>query len=382
MTKAKSKRLLGFSLTIVLLLSATGCHTPNAGSTGESNPTAQTVESAGRETTGKFLLPDIEADYWEVFDARCDVVFEPGFSLMSGIDLTLLSAVPLEQSDVTVTLPAGLETNYWLNPYNGEDGKYYLNEDLFLLYQGVSAEDLLAYHSGGLSGERTAEINEWLFAYRALDDSEKPAVYRYTLDLFIPDPYMDSETVLNEITVAVKGKSRTCQLGVVQSRIMEAIEYEYDPDSRLNCNDNIGYSGYSAEVSKEGVILLKDIRYTAENNLIITGIRFLKGEDVQIQRVTVVQNTADGAVIDTAWDMKQPIELNSGDSIYLNVQIADPFFAGTLGGWNARYLMLEYQCDGETFELGIPFIFVQSLHDPFAYIAAEDGLDVLTYYSH
>ena len=127
---------------------------------------------------------------------------------------------------------------------------------------------------------------------------------------------------------------------------------------------------------------MEDIRYTAENNLIITGIRFLKGEDVQIQRVTVVQNTADGAVIDTAWDMKQPIELNDGDSISLNVQIADPFFAGTLGGWNARYLMLEYQCNGETFELGIPFIFVQSLHDPFAYIAAEDGLDVLTYYSH
>ena len=216
----KSNCLLCFALIITLLFLATGCNTPNVGSEGESDAAKQTDESAGRETTGKFLLPDIEADYWEVFDARCDVVFEPGFSLMSGIDLTLLSAVPLEQSDVTVTLPAGLETNYYLNPYNGEDGKYYLNEDLFLLYQGVSAEDLLAYHSGGLSGERTAEINEWLFAYRALDNSEKPAVYRYTLDLFIPDPYMDSETVLNEITVAVKGKSRTCQLGVVQSRIM------------------------------------------------------------------------------------------------------------------------------------------------------------------
>ena len=133
MKKAKSKCLLCFALIIVCLLSATGCHTPNAGSIGESNAAAQTDESAGRETTGKFLLPDIEADYWEVFDARCDVVFEPGFALMSGIDLTLLSAVPLEQSDITVTLPAGLEIIYYLDPYGNEYGKHYLNEDLFLL---------------------------------------------------------------------------------------------------------------------------------------------------------------------------------------------------------------------------------------------------------
>ena len=71
----------------------------------------------------------------------------------------------------------------------------------------------------------------------------------------------------------------------------------------------------------------------------------------------------------------------NGDSIFLNIQIKDPFFAGTLGGWNTRYLLLEYRCGGETYELGIHFQFVQSLHDPFAYIAAEDGLDVLAYYS-
>lgn len=382
MKKAKSKCLLCFALIIVCLLSATGCHTPNAGSIGESNAAAQTDESAGRETTGKFLLPDIEADYWEVFDARCDVVFEPGFALMSGIDLTLLSAVPLEQSDITVTLPAGLEIIYYLDPYGNEYGKHYLNEDLFLLYQGVSVEELLAYQSGGLTGERTAEIKEWLFAYRSLDDSEKPMIYRYRLALCIPDPAMDSDTVLHEITVTVHGKSRTYQIGSVQSRVMEAIEYPYDPNYHLNCDDNLGFFGAYVNTTNDGSVLLNDIKYTAVDDVVITGVRFYKGEDVQIHGVSVVQNTADGVAIDTLWDMQQPIELNAGDSIYLNLQITDPFFAGTLSGWNARYLMLEYQCDGETFELGIPFIFVQSMHDPFAYIAAGDGHDVLTYYSH
>ena len=377
----KSKYLLCFALIIVFLLSATGCHTPNAGSIGESNAAAQTDESAGRETTGKFLLPDIAADYWEVFDARCEVVFEPGFLLQSGIDLTLLSAVPLAQSDVTVTLPAGLDIIYYLDPYGNEYGKHYLNEDLFLLYQGISAEELLAYQAGGLSGERTAEINEWLFAYRAFDDSEKPMIYRYRLALCIPDPAMDSDTVLHEITVTVHGKSRTYQIGSVQSRVMEAIEYPYDPNYHLNCDDNLGFFGAYVNTTNDGSVLLSDIKYTAVDDVLITGIRFYKGEDIQIHSVSVVQNTADGVAIDTLWDMQQPIELNAGDSIYLNLQITDPFFAGTLSGWNARYLMLEYQCDGETFELGIPFIFVQSMQDPFAYIAAADGLDVLTYYS-
>ena len=378
----KSKYLLCFALIIALLLLATGCNTPNAGSAGESDAPTQTNESAGRETTGEFLLPDIAADYWEVFDARCEVVFEPGFLLQSGIDLTLLSAAPLAQSDVTVTLPAGLEIIYYLDPYGNEYGKHYLNEDLFLLYQGVSVEELLAYQSGGLTGERTAEIKEWLFAYRSLDDSEKPMIYRYRLTLCIPDPAMDSDTVLHEITVTVHGKSRTYQIGSVQSRVMEAIEYPYDPNYHLNCDDNLGFFGANVNTTNDGSVLLNDIKYTAVDDVFITGVRFYKGEDVQIHGVSVVQNTADGVAIDTLWDMQQPIELNAGDSIYLNLQITDPFFAGTLSGWNARYLMLEYQCDGETFELGIPFIFVQSMHDPFAYIAAGDGHDVLTYYSH
>lgn len=378
----KSKYLLCFALIIALLLLATGCNTPNAGSVGESDAPTQTNESAGRETTGEFLLPDIAADYWEVFDVRCDVVYEPGFMSLGGIDLTLLSVVPLEQEDVVITLDTGWNMIYYLEPYDGKDGMCYMHEDLFVMYQGVTAEELLDYQAGTLSPERKAEIDDMIYTFRAWDSSEKPKIYRYSLDLCIPITEMDSNTILDAITIAVNGETRTYQLGIIQNRMFEPTEYAYDPNCSLNCDDNLGFFGANVDVTSDGSILLDNIKYTAVDDVVITGIRFYKGEDVQINSVSVVQNTADGAVIDTTWDMQQPIELNAGDSIYLNLQITDPFFAGTLSGWNARYLMLEYQCNGETFELGIPFIFVQSLHDPFAYIAAEDGLDVLTYYSH
>ena len=343
------------------------------------------VACTSREVTeetlsNNLILPVIQEDYWGLFDNNCDVIYEPGFISLGGIDLTLLSAVPLEQEDVVVTLDTGWDMIYYLEAYDGDTGICSLYEDFFLLYQGVSADELLAYATGTLSSERKAEIDDMLYAFRALDDSEKPVIYRYTLDLCIPITEMDSNAVLDALTITVNGETRTYELGTIQNRMFEATEYTYDPNYSLNCDDNLGFFGSNVDVTSDGSILLDNIKYTAVNDVIITGVRFYKGEDVQINSVSVVQNTADGAVIDTTWDMMQPIELNAGDSIYLNVQITDPFFAGTLGGWNTRYLMLEYQNGDGTYELGIPFHFVQTLSDPFAYIAMEDGIGVLTYY--
>lgn len=325
-------------------------------------------------------LPVIQENYWNLFDINCEVIYEPGFISLGGIDLTLLSAVPLEQEDVVLTLEADLDMIYYLNAYDGGTGICSLYEDIFLLYQGFSANELLAYAAGTLPSEQKEEIDNMLYAFHALDDGEKPVIYRYSLELCIPITEMESDFVLDELTITVNGETRTYELGTIQNRTFEATEYTYDPNYSLNCDDNLGFFGSNVDVTSDGSILLDNIKYTAVNDVIITGVRFYKGEDVQIDSVSVVQNTADGAVIDTTWDMIQPIELNAGDSIYLNVQITDPFFAGTLGGWNTRYLMLEYQSGDGIYELGIPFHFVQTLSDPFAYIAMEDGIDVLAYY--
>ena len=367
------------AVTLILLLLA-GCGSQNAGSTEGTTMPTDTLNSQKDEAGTSLILPAIQENYWGVFDNHCSVIYEPGFSAMGSMDFTLLSAVPLEQTDITVTLATGWDTIYYLDPCDGIDGICYMYEDILLMYQGVSAEELLGYQAGTISAERKAEINDWLYAYRALDDSEKPMIYRYSLEICIPIDVMDSDTVLDAFTVNVNGEARTYQLGTVLNRMWEPIEYIYDSNISLNCDDNIGYYGFLVDVTSDGSILLDNIKYTADDDVAVTGMRFHNGEEVQIQSVTVCQSTADGAVIDTVWDMEQPIELCAGDSVFLNVQIADPFFAGTLGGWNTRYLMLEYQSGDRTYELGIPFQFVQTLSDPFAYIAIEDGVDVLAYY--
>ena len=342
---------------------------------------ACTSQEVSEETlSNKLSLPMIQENYWNLFDINCAVIYEPGFISLGSIDLTLLSSVPLEQEDVVVTLQSGLNIIYYLDTYDGDTGICSMYEDFFLLYQGISADELLSYVEGSLSIERKEEIDNMLYAFRNLDDNKKPLIYRYTLDLCMPITEMESEYVLDALNVTVNGETRTYKLGTIQNRMFEAAEYAYDPNYSLNCDDNLGFFGTNVDVTSDGSILLDNIKYTAVDDVVITGVRFYKGEDVQIHSVSVVQNTADGAIIDTTWDMIQPIELNAGDSIYLNLQITDPFFAGTLGGWNTRYLMLEYQNSDGTYELGIPFHFVQTLSDPFAYLAMEDGIDVLAYY--
>ena len=373
------KRGAILAVTVLLLLLA-GCGAQSTGNAEGAATPSNALNSAEKPSAQSLTLPVIEENYWDLFDNNCYVIYEPGFTSLSGIELTLVSAVPLTQEDVLVTLDTGWDMIWYLYPYDFDTGLCSMYEDIFLLYQGVSTDELLAYAAGDLPSARKAEIDDLRYAFRALDDGEKPVIYRYTLDLCIPITEMDSEAVLDSLTITVHGETRTYQLGTIRNRMFEATQYVYDPNFSLNCDDNIGYFGHAVDVSSDGCIQLDGIRYNAVDDVVITGIRFYNGEDVELRSVSTVQTTADGMSIDTAWDMATPIELSAGESICLNVQIADPFFAETLGGWDARYLLLEYQSGGETYEIGIPFHFVQSLSDPFAYLAQKDGIDILSYY--
>lgn len=359
------KQVFGLSAAIMLIIVLAAC---------------SSQETAGKTASSDLVFPEIPQNYWGLFDNNCFMIYEQGFVSTNSINLTLLSASPLEQSDVDVSTSTGGDMIYYLDPYDGDTGKCVIYEDIFLLYQGVSADELLKYTAGSLSAERKAEIDGMRSAFRKLDESKKPVLYRYVLALCVPIETVDGDAVLDALSVTVKGETRTYQLGTLCGKTSEAGEYAGDPNFSLNCDDNVAYFGFSTDISSDGSIMLDNIKYTAANDVRITGIRFYGTEDVKIQSVSVVQSAADGAVIDTEWDTVQPIELEAGDHVCLNVRIADPFFAGSLGGWDVRYLMLEYQCSGETYELGIPFYFAQSLPDAFAYIANEEGIDVLSYY--
>lgn len=255
-------------------------------------------------------------------------------------------------------------------------------ESIFLLYQGVTPDELASFQADDLSIDRRTEIYNLIQAFRALDENEKPTIYRYSLNVV---PILATETdyspSLNEITVNVKGESRTYKLGRIMYAPETAGAIANDPDFHLNCDDNLGFFGHNVEVSNDGRNLLYNIKFNAVDDVTLTGLSFYNGKNIKIESVSVTQTSDDGAAIDTTWDITKPFKLSAGDSIVLNVKIYDPFFAGTLGGWDTIYLLLDYSYKGETYELGVPHYCVQRLDDPFAYIAMEDGIDILSYYT-
>lgn len=265
--------------------------------------------------------------------------------------------------------------------YDDKEGKHTMYEDVFLLYQGVTVDELTAYEAGELPIERKTEIYNLLQAFRSLDESEKPMIYKYALRICFPDDVMNGKEIVDEIFVTVNGETRSYNIGTVVYKIYEKEDHAYDPNESLNCNDNVAYHGHNVIVSNDGRTLLDDVKYNAVEDVTITGLSFYKADEVKIKSVSVTETTADGSTIDTTWDTKKPIKLSAGESIILNIEIADPYFANTLGGWNIRYLMIEYQCKGKTYELPITFQCHQTLSDPFAYIAMEDGIDILSFYT-
>ena len=87
------------AVTLILLLLA-GCAGHNSGSTEGTSIHTDTLNSQKDEAGTSLILPAIQENYWGVYDNRCNVIYEPGFVSCNSINLTLLSAVPLEQEDV------------------------------------------------------------------------------------------------------------------------------------------------------------------------------------------------------------------------------------------------------------------------------------------
>lgn len=372
------KKLFVFLTALMLVFALCACSSEEM----QSGETPTPEASSKLPDISDLIFPVIEEDYWDIFDYNCNMVYDYAFISMNGLRFTLLSASPLENGDITVASDTGLDMIAEISPFNGEEESCTMYEDVFLLYQGVTPEELRAYSYRGLSGERQGEIYNLIQKFRSLDESQIPTIYRYTLSLIAIDTTADGEVITaNEMTVTINGESKTYKLGTISSRSEESREFVIDPDYNLNCFDCLGSFGQAVDVSEDGRSVLNNLQYNAVNDVTLTGMRFYKNDAIEIRKVSVTQTTDDGATIDTEWNITKPFKLSAGETIVLNVEIADPFFAGTLGGWDAIYLLIEYQYNGKTYELGMPFYCVQTLDDPFAYIAMEDGIDILSYYT-
>lgn len=371
-----SRKYIGLLLSLFLVLNFSACtqteSDPSSSHETNSSSTQATIETSLADTPKKdIILPYIPEYYWELFDTHCSIVYEPGFMATSGVSFTLLSAFPIQ--DMSVKNQNGDILLHYLSPFHGFEEELtpdVLSEDLFLLYQGFQPETIL--HATGANND----LWEAQQIYRSTDPNELPTLYWYTLEILVD---WESDEALTDIVVTVGEESKSYSIGSIANRMNEEIDYPWDSEFALNCDDNLSYFGHPVDIASEGVIKINNVHYTAQKDLHLTGLYFYRSTDLSVDEISVAVTVADGTTIDTLWDGQSPFSLSAGETIALNLIITDPFFSDSLGGTAARYLMLEYSVDGQTFELGIPFYFRQSAIQPFIYIAAKDGLDAVGY---
>lgn len=136
------KKLLVFLLLCALLC---GCGAPGETAPPEESPPPETVSPEA------LRFPDIPEDYWEVFDTRCNMVFSLKFIQMPSVNLSLVSARPLTDEDVTVEVDAPWKIVSYVETVTPEDESYPISEDIFLLYQGITPQEIKQY--GGKGGK-------------------------------------------------------------------------------------------------------------------------------------------------------------------------------------------------------------------------------------
>ena len=362
-------------ILLLLILCLSACTQADEPSSTQNFDETESQTTEGQNQTSELaqemVLPHIPEDYWELFETHCNIVYEPGFMASNGISFTLLSAFPIQ--DMSVTNQNGEMLLHYLSPFHGFEEELtpdVLSEDLFLLYQGFQPETIL--HATGANND----LWEAQQIYRSTDPNELPALYWYTLEILVD---WESDEALTDIVVTVGEESKSYSIGSIANRMNEEIDYPWDSEFALNCDDNLSYFGHPVDMASEGVIKINNVHYTAQKDLRLTGLYFYRSTDLSVDEISVAVTVADGTTIDTLWDGQTPFSLSAGETIALNLIITDPFFSDSLGGTAARYLMLEYSVDGQTFALGIPFYFRQSAIQPFIYIAAKDGLDVVGY---
>ena len=97
------------------------------------------------------------------------------------------------------------------------------------------------------------------------------------------------------------------------------------------------------------------------------------------EEIALTSTNAEGISVNSLWDGVTHLSVSAGERICLDVKVIDAFFAEELGGTAARYLLLGYCADGQDYEVGIPYYMIQRLGQPFLYLAAAEGLDVIGY---
>lgn len=361
--------LLCVCLLLCLCLPLAGCHVPR-------DPQATTVSVPTRPPLPENIrMPTNDPDFWELLCENSHMIFYLGNSGSNTILFDLISARNLTGEPFCLTTDTGAKVEDRFLEAEGMPMNYFT----LAAYQGVSWADIAAEEEPGTFHP---ELELWFNAREQLQP-ELPTLYRYVLGFTFEELGLNLESPeqaqqVRTITATVSGKSKTYDLGEL---IFQPGKYDVN-DTYLGGLSTVefGANHYGVSPSRDGIMELPKLRYKAEKDVTLQGIRVIDCEDIEVVQCQIAVHGADGRMYNMQWDGKSPVDIDEGSTLEMKVTVRDPAMAGKLIGNTMRYFVLDYTRDGESYGAIYQlqshiFAYYDSI-----YALKVDGVDMMPFY--
>lgn len=375
-----------FALFLVLCLVLSACATEP----GDSETTGTTAPS---ETVGENLTkydpatwpkleaytgtPLLEADperafYFSASNQDCD--FYPGLPY-TGSAFTLITKEAYAPEDITVTLPA--KSKYKFTVWNLDEQFQHIsanptefsNFQAQLLYHYMCIQKVNLYEFGQMCSDAdfaaeaynklvfenlatTDDFNtliggylepynkrdqQYMDAYCAQETSDLTNYHLYSINITF-DQFQDE--AIERLDLHLGGETFRIEFGQWRIHSQEPEELQYKHKGITTDATPIMYSPYDSPYAGGYMGLHEAVRFSASEDLALTGLRWQGGGDLEVLGAQVLSQS-NGSSMDYLWDCKQPLMLDKDTGITLSVYFYSEFLKEYEAGLTG-FLYLDY----------------------------------------
>lgn len=323
-------------------------------------------------------LPQISTDYFELCCQNCNVEADGRFMCTNGASFYLISGKPLTSEDVNFSTSSDIEFFAHIledDPTLNQNPQAYFTSDLFLLYQGCSVDEITSYNAGQCTEDTGVKIDFLLKEYEALPLERIPPLYIYYI-AFLPS--MEEEYDVKDITVTISGVSKTYNLNKMIFRTSSENYSNLSPSPSVEIHTPL-FDRKAISANKDGNYMINGISFSTQEETILENIRFYNCSDVVVNHAILTVTDSIGTTIDVRWDGSHTVTLPKDAEVSMSLSVTDPYTANKLWQNLSRYLLIDYSVNSISYCDSISFFFWQRLGNPYEYLAALDGLDILSY---
>lgn len=405
-----------FAWLLILALLLCGCQTTVVDDTSAAFLPSGTESPDCILPTG--TVSDAEKPDIFILEPHWDVDFHIDISIVSYLQLWLLTKEPLTEADIDVSLDIQTPYEIKLMDYEGglpplpvlnADGTVktagWFTYDLYLSYRGADWGDLAEKRAA--ANKASAEIGDLYEAdalptdsriqelqaivdtynqvylaekdhYMALTEEQIPAFHAYQIWILFSKAPAEDET-FTSLSLKIKGEDYSMDVGRVTLYANMPPEFAATDGAYL-AKEAVGLALELRECRyNDGVYQSLGFSFTAEEDMVLTGLR-LNENAPELQRIRVQQSSDGATAMDYFWDGTSKLRIPKGDSVSMYFSLSDTRFC-TPGTEFRFYSVLEYSVSGESYVYAVEYVCRHTQNWYELYAEYIDGIDLEPYYT-